>query len=96
MSNIHVYSIQTYEKKNLHNYYCQILTHEVCDIITYMSLNASGLFDIWLQWDPRFWCKISSPPKTHAKMGGTSLGYLLFTYVNFLTSQSSQHVGNIC
>jgi len=79
---------KTYEKQILHNYYCQILTHEVCDSIIYMSLNANGLFDIWFQWDLKFWCKISSPPKTHAKMGGTSFGYLLFIYVIFLTSQT--------
>jgi hypothetical protein len=30
MNDIHVYSIQTYEK-NSHNYYYQIVTHEVCD-----------------------------------------------------------------
>jgi hypothetical protein len=26
-----VYSIRTYEKKILDDYYCQIVTHEVCD-----------------------------------------------------------------
>jgi len=31
MNDICVYSIQTYEKEILHNYYCQIVTHEVCD-----------------------------------------------------------------
>jgi hypothetical protein len=31
MNDIHVYSIQTYEKHISHNYYCQIMTHEVCD-----------------------------------------------------------------
>jgi len=33
---IHVYSIWTYEKQISHNYYCQIITHEVCDVdVTY-------------------------------------------------------------
>jgi hypothetical protein len=31
MFDIRVYSIQTYEMKILHEYYCQIMTHEVCD-----------------------------------------------------------------
>ncbi len=31
MNDIHVYSIQTYENQILHNYYCQIMAHEVCD-----------------------------------------------------------------
>jgi hypothetical protein len=31
MNDIHVYSIQTYEMKILHDYYCQIVTHEICD-----------------------------------------------------------------
>jgi hypothetical protein len=31
MNDICVYSIRTYEKQFLHNYYCQIVTHEVCD-----------------------------------------------------------------
>jgi hypothetical protein len=33
MNDIRDYSIQTYEKLILHNYYCQIVTHEVCDVI---------------------------------------------------------------
>jgi hypothetical protein len=33
MNDIHDYSIQTYEKLILHNYYYQIVTHEVCDVI---------------------------------------------------------------
>jgi hypothetical protein len=31
MNDIHVYSILTYEKKNSHDYYCLIVTHEICD-----------------------------------------------------------------
>ncbi len=31
MNDIHVYFIQTYEKQISHNYYCQIMTHEICD-----------------------------------------------------------------
>jgi hypothetical protein len=31
MNDIHVYSIWTYEKQILHDYYCKIVTHEVCD-----------------------------------------------------------------
>jgi hypothetical protein len=31
MNGIHVYFIQTYEKQILHDDYCQIMTHEVCD-----------------------------------------------------------------
>jgi hypothetical protein len=31
MNDICVYSIQTYEKQILHNYYCQIVIHEVSD-----------------------------------------------------------------
>ncbi len=31
MNDIHVYFIWTYEKKFSHDYYCQIVTHEVCD-----------------------------------------------------------------
>jgi hypothetical protein len=31
MNDIHVYSKQTYEKQISHNYYCQIVTHEICD-----------------------------------------------------------------
>jgi hypothetical protein len=31
VNDIHVYFIQTYEKKISHDYYCQIVTHEVCD-----------------------------------------------------------------
>jgi hypothetical protein len=33
MIDIYDYSIQTYEKVILHDYYCQIVTHEVCDVI---------------------------------------------------------------
>jgi hypothetical protein len=33
MNDIRDYSIQTHEKLILHNYYCQIVTHEVCDVI---------------------------------------------------------------
>jgi hypothetical protein len=33
MIDIRDYSIQTYEKLILHGYYCQIVTHEVCDVI---------------------------------------------------------------
>jgi len=32
MNDIHVYSIRTYEKQILHNYYYQIVTYEVCDV----------------------------------------------------------------
>jgi hypothetical protein len=32
MNDIYVYSIQTYEKKILHDYYCQIVTHEIYDV----------------------------------------------------------------
>jgi hypothetical protein len=32
MNNICVYYIWTYEKQILHNYYCQIMTHEVCNV----------------------------------------------------------------
>ncbi len=36
LNDIRVYSIQTYEKKISHDYYCQIVTHEVCDVdLTY-------------------------------------------------------------
>jgi len=28
MNDIYVYSIQTYEKQNLHDYYCQIMAHD--------------------------------------------------------------------
>jgi hypothetical protein len=38
MNDMHVYSIQTYEKKNLHNCYGQNMTHEVCDDVTIMHL----------------------------------------------------------
>jgi hypothetical protein len=31
MNDIHVYSIQTYEKLISHHYYHQIVTHEICD-----------------------------------------------------------------
>jgi hypothetical protein len=31
MNDIHVYSIQTYEKQISHDYYSQIVIHEVCD-----------------------------------------------------------------
>jgi hypothetical protein len=33
MNDIHVYSIWTYEKKISHDYYCQIMTHEVYNVI---------------------------------------------------------------
>jgi hypothetical protein len=32
MNDIRVYSIKTNEKKFSHDYYCQIVTHEVCDV----------------------------------------------------------------
>jgi hypothetical protein len=32
MNDIHVYSVQTYEKQISHDYYCQIVTYEVCNI----------------------------------------------------------------
>jgi hypothetical protein len=31
MNDVCVYSIQTYEKQILHDYYYQIVAHEVCD-----------------------------------------------------------------
>jgi hypothetical protein len=34
MNDIRVYSIRTYEKQILHDYYCQIVTHGVCDFGT--------------------------------------------------------------
>jgi hypothetical protein len=39
MNYIHVYSIQTYEKQISHDYYCQILTHEFCDVGGLGNLN---------------------------------------------------------
>jgi hypothetical protein len=33
MNDIHDYSIQTYEKLISNDYYYQIMTHEVCDVI---------------------------------------------------------------
>jgi len=33
MNDICIYSIRTYEKQILHNYYCQIVTHKICDEI---------------------------------------------------------------
>jgi hypothetical protein len=38
MNGIRIYSIQTYEKQISHNYYCQIVTHEVCDVYTCKTL----------------------------------------------------------
>jgi hypothetical protein len=32
MNYIRVYSIQTYEKHISHYNYCQIVTHEICDV----------------------------------------------------------------
>jgi hypothetical protein len=32
MNDIHVCSIWTHEKQILHDYHCQIVAHEVCDI----------------------------------------------------------------
>jgi hypothetical protein len=45
MSDICVYSIRTYEKQILHNYYCQIVTHEVCDVLLshyFQNVNLSN------------------------------------------------------
>jgi hypothetical protein len=39
MNDIHVYSIQTYEKHILHDYYCQIVTHQVCDDVNISNHN---------------------------------------------------------
>jgi len=39
MNDICVYSIQTYEKQILGDYYCQIMTHEICDVTTLFKLN---------------------------------------------------------
>jgi hypothetical protein len=32
MNDIRVYFIQTCEKQILHDYYCQIMTYEICDV----------------------------------------------------------------
>jgi hypothetical protein len=32
MNYIRAYSIKTYENKISHDYYCQIVTHEICDV----------------------------------------------------------------
>jgi hypothetical protein len=32
MNDICVYFVRTYEKKIPHNYYCQIVTNEICDV----------------------------------------------------------------
>jgi len=32
MNYIRAYSIRIYEKEISHNYYCQIVTHEICDV----------------------------------------------------------------
>jgi hypothetical protein len=32
MNDIRVYYVQTYEKCISHNNYCQIMTHEICDV----------------------------------------------------------------
>jgi hypothetical protein len=41
MNDIHVYSIQTYEKQILHDYYCQIVPHEVCDVVSIRHISLS-------------------------------------------------------
>jgi hypothetical protein len=43
MNDICIYFIQTYEKQISHDYYCQILTHDICDddlvlIVSYDSI----------------------------------------------------------
>jgi hypothetical protein len=40
MNDIHIYSIRTYEKKISHDYYYQIMAHEVYDVITTPNLGV--------------------------------------------------------
>ncbi len=44
MNDIRFYSIQTYEKIIYHDYYCQIMTHEVCDVIPISNINLKRGF----------------------------------------------------
>ncbi len=48
MNDIHFYSIQTYEKIKLYDYCCQIVTHEVCDVIPILNLNLKKGFPLLL------------------------------------------------
>jgi hypothetical protein len=45
MNDICVCSIQTYEKEILHNNYCQIVTHEVCDDVSFQTFVILGLMN---------------------------------------------------
>jgi hypothetical protein len=44
MNDIHVYSIRIYEKQILHDYYCQIITHEVYDDILHKPIFGGVVF----------------------------------------------------
>jgi len=48
MNGIHVYSIRIYEKQISHDYYCQIVTHEVCDDVLHKPI-FEGVVFIWLE-----------------------------------------------
>jgi hypothetical protein len=46
MNDVHVYSIWTYEKKISYDYYCQIVAHEVCDVVHPLGVPMYILFKI--------------------------------------------------
>jgi hypothetical protein len=44
MNDIYVYSLQSYEKQISHDYYCQIITHEVCHDVLHKPIFGSVVF----------------------------------------------------
>jgi hypothetical protein len=46
MNDMHVYSIQIYEKNISHDDYCWIVAHEVCDEMTYMMIHKTTCLNV--------------------------------------------------
>jgi hypothetical protein len=64
MNDIRIYSIWTYEKQISHDYYYQVVTHEVCDVCssnTCIGPQHSHNFINWNHYDPSIG-EIDLPP----------------------------------